>query len=255
MSQPYDVIDAIVIEEREPKLVRAQNGPLAYWCHKAFGKDPNQDAQYFNTAANIFVSLDGIGSRDQSDIAALTFAQHCQNVVRREGWITPESMKEVHSGVHNSLKEQRIEGGTCYLLFGIHGRMVHIYHAGDVKLIILDEKHNKVFETKDHEELITEYFWEKRKVITNSVGFHRLGEVVLDTFPLKEGYRLIAASDGLWKFCPVAEVVDLAREKEAREALDTLATTAIQRRTPLGNGDNINLFVYDLMTLSTPQPL
>ncbi len=250
MALPFDVLDIIVQEEREPKLVRARNGPLAYWCHKAFGKDPNQDAQYLNTAANVFVSIDGMGGHARGDLAARVFAEQCQRAFKRNKKITSSIIRNIHSEVAEILEERDIEGGVCYLLFSVQGRTLHVYHAGDVKLVVLNQEGKNVFETEDHVENREDYFGKQRQVVTNCVGYERYGKVVFDSVPLQEGYRLIAASDGLWKFCPVQEVAELVRGKETLLALDTIATNAIQRRTPSGRGDNINLFLYDFLALS-----
>ena len=244
-----DDIDQIVVDEAKPRLVQAQNGPLAYWCNKAYGKDPNQDRQYLHTAANIFLSCDGLGGREHGDLVAHLFAEHVQNAVYRDNWVTPQSMGWVHEQVHARLNERNINGGTCYLLFGIQGNQLHVYHAGDVKLIVLDETGTKVFETEDHVETITEYFWEKRQIVTNSVSHSRLGRVVLDTLPLQTGYRIIAASDGLWKPYPVPQAIALTRGKAPLAALECIANGELFLR------DNLNLFVYDLITFSVPQPL
>jgi len=247
MTKPHDGIDSIVTSLASPQGIRASHGPLVYWCNAGLGKSPNQDVLYLNTDRNIFACIDGIGGEGGGELAAKILAQACQEKTRSQN-LSPEVVESIQHLAHRDMDLARV-GGACYAIFQIKDDELRVYHAGDVKLVVIDKNNLSVNETKDQGN------W---RGVSNAVMGSKPGYVTENIFPLEVGYKILLASDGLWYNEP-AELAGIDFFGDTVQVEDIVATTEYVSRlcgltkkwqeTPSGKRDNISLILTEIEEL------
>ncbi len=221
-----------------PELIDGRHGPIAYVCSHGLREPPNEDALYLNTAADIFAVVDGMGGYERGEVAARILAEACQAMARKLHWLTGASAAALQDDAYRRMKEAGLgEGGACYAAFQLVGSQLHVAHAGDVKVVVLDERGIPLFETRDHR--LYSY-------VSNAVTGISPGEVCYQQQNIKNGYRIIAASDGLWNILSVPEAAKVVRSREPLAALCALKKKALNLQEECSAEDNITILLHDI---------
>ena len=223
---------------RAPELISGRHGPIAYRCSHGLREPPNEDALYLNTGADIFAVVDGMGGYERGEDAARILAEACQVMAQKLHWLTETNAAALQATAHQQMKGASLgEGGACYAAFQLVGNQLHVAHAGDVKVVVLDERGVLLFETQDHR---------SGHYITNAVTGISPGEVYYQQQTIRNGYRIIAASDGLWNILSVQEAAKASRGKEPLAALRALERKALDLQGECSAEDNITILLYDI---------
>ncbi len=118
------------------------------------------------------------------------------------------------------------------------GAVLEVAQAGDVRLVVLGEKGVKSA-TQDENNP------QKKNMVFNFVSHDYQGKTTTCRFVLKEGDRIIAASDGLWDNLTSQNVYSLVKGKSPREAMAVLNKRVKKAMASDGKPDNLSIVIYD----------
>lgn len=231
-----------------PKGVQGKNGPIAYGSDEGLNyKNWNEDRVVVNTEKRAFAVVDGMGGEGMEgsgEQAAKILAEELQ-----EGFENGLSIEIVQSRAHERMvKNMRYGGGACYIAAKIEGSRLHVFQAGDVKLIVIDRQGDIKFKTQD------EGF---RGKVTNAVSARFRGATTYSSIDLAVGDRVVIASDGLWDNV-AGEAIDLIAGKPIAEVIASLNRHAkekmrnyreLREKGVDAKPDNISVFIHDIENL------
>lgn len=236
ITKNFDDVDEISSNRLDdPKIIKGQNGQIAYGTDEGVGKPVNEDAIVINTQANAFAVIDGIGGEGMGEKAAGILAEEIQ-----KGLEEATDYRAIQKNAHLRMKDEGIgSGGACYVLAKIEGQKLKIAQAGDVRLVVIDKDDNLKFGTVDENQAEKG----KRNVVTNYVGGDEPGETTACETTLDEGDRIIIASDGLWDNLESQQVANLTEDQPIEVAIRQLNKTAKDRMQKGGKPDNISVMI------------
>lgn len=257
----WDVINEIPTNDlKEPQIVRAQFGPLAYGTDIGYGRKEQQDGFVINTVANGFAVIDAY--HPQGALARDIVAKELKRTLQAPG-LTEQSFENLHvrasrridealipieAQVEKSLKSGEempvIDGAACYLAFWFQGDTLHTAQAGDVRLLLIDRDKHGSHLTKPERDPVYKH------IVTNSLS-RTESHPTFDSFPsVVPGDRIIVASDGLWDSIEPADVIEYTYEKPIEEAINALyKESIIAMQNGEGKPDNITILIYDIERL------
>lgn len=206
----------------------------------------NEDKVVVDPSQGAFAVIDGIGGHKNGRLAATLLAE-----ALREGFGNNRSFEEIQETARQRMLEAGMEkGGACYLGVKVVDNQLEIGQAGDVRLIILSPESKIVFQTVDENRP------DQKHVVTNSVNAAEIeghGRTTNYSFPLRPGYRVIAASDGLWDNFSSEEIAEMASDKPIEQAFADISERLMRRmenyvsptETPYIKPDHRSLLIYD----------
>jgi len=209
-----------------PLEIKTKNGQIAAGTDEGVGyKDVNEDGVAINAAKEVFISIDGIGGHSGG--------QEAKNILS-ESFLA--GIRDGHS------MKKRGRGGACYVAGRIiedrEGAVLEVAQAGDVRLVILDEEGAKLA-TQDENNP------QKKNMVSNFVSYNYQGKTTTRRFRLREGDRVVVASDGLWDNLTPQDVHSLVKGKSPRKAVAALNKRVKRAMASGGKPDNLNIIIYD----------
>ncbi len=260
----------IYTETPQPVLVKGKFGDFCFYTNGSPDRGrSNEDFFLLHTtdpSADCGAVGDGAGFYGNGGEMATILATELQ------AGFKSGDLSEVESNAHTRMSQaitrnNEMDGGASYVAWKITGNKLRFRSAGDVRLIVLDENGQVVGSTKDQHQPPP-----SDNVVWNCVSAtkkpkpERLKEYKVE---LKPGYRIIIASDRVWKaFSKYSSqdarrlrleqsirssneaVAGLVRGKSTEDATQAILTALEQ--VPVGSEgtDDTTLCVYDFT--STP---
>lgn len=212
----------------------------------------NEDNLLVDLEHQVFAVADGIGGMPGGDVASLTATQALRAEIARDPAAATADLQALVQRAHESVRRTGMrfgaEGiGTTLTLAHIAGVHLHIAHVGDSFALLvrggrcraITHEHNVENERRDIFRL-SPYPPAYRYALTRAVG--QPDDVRADLYDeeLREGDRLILATDGLTDVVEDAEILRVCAEYPAPdEACPELIAAALKR----GGPDNITVIV------------
>ena len=236
-SEPGQFIGAVENRLDLPLEIKTKNGRIVAGTDEGVGyKDVNEDGVAINTVKEAFICIDGIGGYGGGQEAKNILSEAFLAGVR-DGY----SFEEIQHKAHLAMRERGF-GGACYVAGRItedrEGAVLEVAQAGDVRLVVLGEKGVKSA-TQDENNP------QKKNMVFNFVSHDYQGKTTTCRFVLKEGDRIIAASDGLWDNLTSQNVYSLVKGKSPREAMAVLNKRVKKAMASDGKPDNLSIVIYD----------
>jgi serine/threonine protein phosphatase PrpC len=220
-----------------PLEIKTKNGQIVAGTDEGVGyKDVNEDGVAINAAKEAFISIDGIGGHSGG--------QEAKNILSESflaGIRDGHSFEEIQRRAHLAMKK-RGRGGACYVAGRIiedrEGAVLEVAQAGDARLVVLDEEGAKLA-TQDENNP------QKKNIVSNFVSYNYQGKTTTRRFRLREGDRVVVASDGLWDNLTPQDVHSLVKGKSPRKAMAALNKRVKRAMASGGKPDNLNIIIYD----------
>lgn len=212
-----------------------QNGDrVTAACHKAYGHYPeNADLIAINLDDSAVTGIDGL-QKDGSKIA----------------WLLGKEMlfEDVDAAAANTFqditpydKKSAAGFAQARIIQDKNGKFLRPSQAGDIRIVVTDEQGNLVWESTD-EDLATKMadqgtithdqalYNRYRGVVTNCIGYGQVPSVTHSPdIPLKPGYRVIVASDGLFDNLTTEEFLLRIKGKDAMGIIHMIETVVLPR--------------------------
>jgi len=212
----------------------------------------NEDSFLVDLEHQAFAVADGIGGMPGGDVASLTATQAMRAEIARDAAATLRDLQALVQNVHERVQQTGTrfgaEGiGTTLTFAHIHGARLRLAHVGDSFALLvrggrcraLTREHNVENERGDIFRL-TSHPPGYRYALTRAIGQPDAIEADLYEEDLREGDRLILATDGLTDVVEEAEIVRVCAEYPVpEEACGELIGSALKR----GGPDNITVIV------------
>lgn len=216
----------------------------------------NEDNFLVDREHQVYAVADGIGGMPGGDVASLTAIQTLRAAVVQDAAAATADLQALVQQVHGAVRRTGArfgpEGiGTTFTLAHISGSRLHIAHVGDSFALLLrggrcraiTREHNVENERQEMFRLAP-HPPAYRYALTRAVG--QPDDVEADLFEedLREGDRIVLATDGLTDVVEEAEIVRVCAEYAVPEdACAELISSALKR----GGPDNITVIVIAVM--------
>ncbi|MBF0351614.1 MAG: SpoIIE family protein phosphatase [SAR324 cluster bacterium] len=173
-------------------------------------KDINEDRVIVIPNKNTMIVADGMGGPGEGYKAAQILCDILMALPEFESSPILAALEDASSRIRQECKKS--SAGVCYLIAKLDYPTLHIWYAGDVKLLILN--HGIRFETQDHTLINT---WIQNGDISPDDAIHHPMRHIVTRALSGDGHemdycqttlepndRIIIASDGLWdNFTPI----------------------------------------------------
>lgn len=219
-----------------PNILTTGRGLLAYGTGEGVNYSPkNEDAVVVDTIHDAYAVIDGMGGMGHGDVAARILAEELMSGFQKGA----DVQRSQRSASERMAKAGVGKGGACYLAFKIRDGAADGWYAGDVQLAVLRNNHVSFVTSPENLPM-------KRNVVTNSVRGVDAGATQRFTVELKDGDRIIVASDGLWDNISPEDVLRHVTGLPIHDAIKTLDALAKKKMTKGGKPDNISVVIYDI---------
>ena len=195
------------------------------------GRTENQDYALFDKQADVFVVVDGMGGYDNGALSAQVVG---------EGII--EGMKDglhpvkMHHELAAKLREAGVRnGGAVYIAGRIEKKKLHLTHAGDCSLLIVDRRGD-----------LREHIKPGR--VAEGIRATDPGRATQITVRIENGDKIIGLTDGITDNTEIEVLQQVLKQRDIQKALRTVKEEAMKGMETLeGNKDNITLLVYEIV--------
>lgn len=182
------------------RAIQTKHGVVSFVSDQGLGFVPNEDRVFIDTQAHIFGVADGMGAYSKSDEAAQILSEEILEGIKSS--IDPASIQVMAS---QRMKRNGIgEGGACYLSVQITQENVLIVYAGDVALVIVNDRGDRVHATLD-------------TYIEHAPRGNSPGKASVDAVRIADYDTLIIGSDGLWDNIDKRDTHDLVKSMKKGE--------------------------------------
>mgnify|MGYP000844604146 CR=1 FL=1 len=240
---------------------------IGYKSHIGNMRAKNQDAylvlEKSSAKVIILAVADGLGGHNAGEIASSTLVKEIKDKFENTNIIDEERIqeqevieiiKEINKIIYemgsNDVNLSKM--GTTLCLSIIANQQVHIFHVGDSRAYIINEKEILQL-TRDHslvEQLISQgeisreeaETYPNKNVITRAIGTDEEIEVDYYQCELKKGDTILLCTDGLTNEVEAEEIKDIINKHNCEEAVEVL----VQKANEYGGHDNITVIVYKL---------
>lgn len=223
------------------------------------GRVRQENEDYFIAKTPVFIVADGMGGHSAGDLASKIAAQTVHKIVSSS--VAPDKLATLKKAVEEANKKvinksQQIQAkngmGTTFTMAWVDGLCAYFAHIGDSRAYLLREGKLKQL-TEDHS-LVAEMVKQGkitdkeatkhalRNVITRAIGSEPNIRVDLFSQNLKEGDRLLIASDGLTSMVSDSQIKKLITAVGLKEACQKLIRAANEK----GGQDNITVVLVDI---------
>ncbi len=249
--QEYAKIAGIYTESFElAPVIETQYGNVSLASDIGYRKERNEDRVFLDTQTNLFGVVDGIGGYERGDEAAEIVCQQVVSGIKKG----IDTRLVQHQSATTMRSQGILMGGACYAYFQVIKKELHASWAGDVKIIVFDERGEITYETKSTD-------------IGSAPRGQSSGNASVDVVDFMNNQIAVAASDGLWDNVAISEVqrlVSEARTGETNILLKSLYDLAMQgmqegfmtnyqetapdERMNYGKPDNIGIVVFQKLS-------
>ena len=238
---------------------------IGYKSHIGNLRTKNQDAYLVleqpSEKVVILAVADGLGGHNAGEIASSTLVKEMKEKFEKiniidgqqiQEQVIIEVIKEINSMIYEMGNEDvnLSKMGTTLCLSIIANRQAYIFHVGDSRAYIINEKEILQL-TRDHslvEQLILQgeisreeaEAYPNKNVITRAIGTDEEIEVDYYQCELKSGDTILLCTDGLTNEVEVEEIKNIINEYSCKEAAEVL----IEKANEYGGHDNITVIVY-----------
>lgn len=238
---------------------------IGYKSHIGNLRTKNQDAYLVleqpSAKVVILAVADGLGGHNAGEIASSTLVKEMKEKFEKiniidgqqiQEQVIIEVIKEINSMIYEMGNEDvnLSKMGTTLCLSIIANRQAYIFHVGDSRAYIINEKEILQL-TRDHslvEQLILQgeisreeaEAYPNKNVITRAIGTDEEIEVDYYQCELKSGDTILLCTDGLTNEVEVEEIKNIINEYSCKEAAEVL----IEKANEYGGHDNITVIVY-----------
>ncbi|MDI6799451.1 MAG: Stp1/IreP family PP2C-type Ser/Thr phosphatase [Actinomycetota bacterium] len=220
-------------------------------------REVNEDA--YIAGGNLFAVADGMGGHKGGEIASKLALISIAKSLKMEG--DPKknllsTMRRANRGIYQrSIVSPELKGmGTTLTVLLISNRAAHIGHIGDSRaylarggeLVQLTQDHSLVAQMVAEGKLTSReaHLHPLRSVITRSLGASAMADPDVFTLKLKDGDRLLLASDGLNSMLSDAEILEIVGKKEEPQAVCEELVSAANRQ---GGRDNVTVVLVEYL--------
>lgn len=249
----------------EPVVLKWNTMECAACSFQGVGyKSINEDRVIILPDLYTFSVIDGMGGPGEGHKAS----QFLVELLSEQPQIDETSIKNVIKSVNKRIKEECVTSGAgaCFLIAKIIKDQLQIWYAGDVKLIVINQKGGISFETRDHS-LVNAWIASgvlspdnvlnhpMRNVVTKALSGDSMEVEYLET-SVSPKSRIVIASDGLWDNYTIDEVTDFIDDRSPKKAVELLMEKATEKMKQQKDGtwdgiqfpkpDNISILIVDV---------
>ena len=239
----------------EVRTADALSGKFSYYTEEGGSQQGrNEDVLYLNAGKNLFGLFDGMGGVGRgngqwaAEDAAIYLRKATQNLNLNQT-PTDEIKEAVQTSINQTLEKLVVNGidaGVAYAIFDINRhkdddeRKVHVYEGGDVKLYLVD----KEGEVSQLSTVFRDNLGNLTKGAKSNIPLDfEFNQHNYQSYPVQEGQRIVAMSDGVWD----NQYVDIeSLLKETRPLDSEEATNRIIDSIKGFWDDNVGIIVYDV---------
>jgi len=232
--EEFDHFDAIATNRLDrPTIVQGRHGKIGFGTDEGINYPikENQDGIVINTEKDAFAVVDAMGGMANGEQAKNSILEELQG-----GFQNNDSPQTIQKNAYENMKRSGVgSGGAAYVSGKIEGNTLKIAWAGDVRLIIVREG-KVVYQTQDQS---------TPRGLWNAVTGTEAGNTKEEEQKLLRGYRILCASDGLWKNFTSEEVAEMVKGLSIEKALAVIEQKLREKMEADGKPDHRSLIIYD----------